>query len=186
MVFTHTIDSNNNFNISDPCPFIPLPNGNDLETGAMPRPDIPGTPITKYEEVWRYHPVQNYPEPSSAWILESVDNKLRGSKTFLGRIGGVYLALHQEQVHADSSASAAVKGGPVSARREEWTGTQWEEKYVLGPSGKVLPSMQIGIDGIMQKSWNSLGQKVSVGECQYIVRAFENLDSRGSSGKPRL
>lgn len=45
LVFTYTIDSHNNFNISDPCPFIPLPNGDDLETGAMPRSDKPGAPV---------------------------------------------------------------------------------------------------------------------------------------------
>ena len=152
----------------------------------MPRPDIPGTPVAKYEEVWRYHPVRNNPEPSRAWILESVNEEPGRSKTFLGRIGGVYLALHQEQFHAGSRSSAGARGGPVSARREEWTGTQWEKKYVLGPSGKVLPSMRIGVDGIMQKSWNSVGQKVSVEGRQYIVRAFEDLKRRGSNGKPRL
>lgn len=180
LVFTHTIDSHNNFNISDPCPFIPLPGGDDLETGVMPRPDKPGAPVTKYEEVWRYHPVRDIPESRRAWILESIDEELKGSKTFLGRIGGTYLALQQEQDHPE------VKGGPVSARREELSGTQWDEKYVLGPSGNGLPSMRIGIDGKIQDSWRFPGQKVCVGGRQYIVRAFENLEYRSSSGKPRL
>lgn len=196
LVFTHTIDSHNNFNVSDPCPFIPLPNGDDIETGAMPRPDKLGAPVTKYEEVWRYHSLRDDPEPRRAWILESADCEQKEGqyliwKTFLGRIGNTYLALHQEQVHVQSRLSAGkwkveVKGGLVSARREEWSGTQWEEKYVLGPSGQSLPSMRIGIDGKMQGSWTSPGQKVSVGGRQYILRALEVLENEGSSGKSRL
>jgi len=40
--------------MSDPCPFIPLTDVCDLEKGAIPRPDVPGNPVTEYEEVWRY------------------------------------------------------------------------------------------------------------------------------------
>lgn len=74
----------------------------------------------------------------------------------------------------------------MSARREQWSGTPWEEKYARGPSGPSLPAMRIGIDGKMQSFWTSLGQKVSVGGRQYIIREFEDLENRGSSGKPRL
>lgn len=91
--------------------------------------------------------------------MESADGELKEGqyqiwKTFLGRIGDTYLALHQEQVHVRSRSSAGkwkveVKGSPVSARREELSGTQWEGKYVLGSSGRGLPSMRIEIDGKM-------------------------------------
>ncbi|KAJ5666165.1 uncharacterized protein N7477_008613 [Penicillium maclennaniae] len=58
VIFTHVIDSLLNFNVSEPCPFVALSNGDVMETGTMPRPDRPGAPMTSYEEVWRYHPCE--------------------------------------------------------------------------------------------------------------------------------
>lgn len=77
----------------------------------MPRPDKPGAPVTKYEEVWRYDSLRDSPELRRAWILESADGELKEGqyqiwKTFLGRIGDTYLALHQEQVHFQSRSSS--------------------------------------------------------------------------------
>ncbi|KAJ5656952.1 hypothetical protein N7507_008902 [Penicillium longicatenatum] len=89
--------------------FVSLTNGDDLETGSMPRPDLPGAPDTEYEEVWRELPFRQGPEGKGkgiSWVLESDDGDLgerEGEvtvvKTFLGRIWGTYLALQQKQVH---------------------------------------------------------------------------------------
>ncbi|RMJ23376.1 hypothetical protein PHISP_05762 [Aspergillus sp. HF37] len=186
IVFTHEIDSHHNFNVSDPCPFIALPNGDDLETGTMPRPDMPGAPMTGYEEVWRYLPPHEGPEgPGNgfSWILESDDGDLGEGqfhiqKVFLARICGTYLALHQGQtrVRTQTAQGWAVKvsGGDVSARREEWIGHRWEEKCTLGSNSGDLLSMAKGFDKKSQSSWYP-GAMVNVGGHRYIVQAFEEL-----------
>lgn len=186
LVFTHDIDSNNNFNVSDPCPFIPLPNGDDLETGTMSRPDVPGTPLTNYEEIWRYLSPVSVGQMSSsavAWILESDDgdhdgdgpaNQRQVNKTFLGRIGDKYLALAQAQTHTTGpDRHVKVSGGEVSARSEVWRGDHWEANYGLGSGQHALPSMLRDFDLVDQASWNKEGQGVVVGDRRYIVRAFE-------------
>lgn len=68
--------------------FTTLPNGDDLETGSMPCANRANA-VTEYEEVWRK--LSPRPGPKLAWILQSVEGK-----TFLGRIGGGYMALSQE------------------------------------------------------------------------------------------
>lgn len=190
IVFTHDIDSNNNFNVSDPCPFIPLRNGDDLETGTMARPDVPGSPITDYEEVWRYlSPLSDdrASSPLVAWILESDDGdnlvgQRRLTKTFLGRIGDRYLSLRQEQTHTTGPDwKVKISGGEVSARSEEWCGDHWEQKYALGSSQHLLPSMSRDFDLVDQASWGKVGQRVVVGGRWYIVRAFEKGESRKGS-----
>lgn len=189
IVFTHEIDSNNNFNVSDPCPFIPLPNGDDLETGTMSRPDVPGTPLTDYEEVWRYLPPTSDDQASSpllAWILESDDGddrvgQFRISKIFLGRIGNRYLALQQDQMHTTRTDwQVKISDGEVSARSEVWCGDHWEQKYVLGVNEDLLPSMSRDFHGLGQASWGKVGQRVFVGGRRYIVRAFERADIRNA------
>lgn len=190
IVFTHDIDSNNNFNVSDPCPFIPLPNGDDLETGTMSRPDVPGAPLTNYEEVWRYLPPVSGSQMSSplvAWILESDDGdglvaQRRVNKTFLGRIGDRYLTLRQEQTHTTGPDwQVKVSGGEVSGRSEVWCGDHWETNYALGSSLHALPSMSRDFDLVDQASWDKAGQWVVVGGRRYIVRAFEKAEIRKAS-----
>ncbi|KAJ5479226.1 hypothetical protein N7530_004735 [Penicillium desertorum] len=158
VVFTHEIDSHHNFNVSNPCPFIPLANGDDLETGTMARPDVPGAPMTDYEEVWRYLPFREGPEGSGrglSWILESDEGVLeegqhKVTKTFLAKMGGSYLVLCQKQIHVVRQTplgerTVQITGEGVSARREEWTDDHWEIKYALGPNNDSLPSMTNGL-----------------------------------------
>ncbi|KAJ5594807.1 uncharacterized protein N7459_001015 [Penicillium hispanicum] len=190
IVFTHTIDSHNNFNVSDPCPFLALPNGDDLETGTMARPDVPGTPMTPYEEVWRFLPVLGDSMESGsrvAWILESEDVVEQDDqvKTFLAHIGGRYLALQQSQAYKKGPSSSdsladQIWGGQVSARSEEWSGACWKVKYCLGQDGVHLPSISKHIDLDHQSTWQVPGQKATVKGRQYIIRALEKSDPKGT------
>lgn len=186
VVFTHDIDSHHNFNVSEPCPFTALPNGDDMETGRMRRSDRQGAPMTNYEEVWRYLPLQFVPENfggNTAWVLESVDCVSAGSqnfvtKQFLAKVGRFYLVQQQEQTRVrklsdDGTWTVKITGGPVSARREEWTGDCWEVRYVLGPRGDKLPSMSKDYIG-SRTSW-TLGEKVTIGGSEYVVREVESL-----------
>ncbi|CRL25920.1 unnamed protein product [Penicillium camemberti] len=183
VVFTHEIDSHHNFNISNPCPFIPLPNGDDLETGTMARPDVPGAPMTDYEEVWRYLPFREGPEGPGrglSWILESDEGVLEEgrhqvTKMFLAQIGGSYLVFYQKQIHVVGQTplrerAVQITGEEVSARREEWTDGHWEVKYALGPGSDGLPSMANGLD-VKMRGCKS-GEKVTVGGWDFIVRAY--------------
>ncbi|KAJ5389105.1 uncharacterized protein N7496_000173 [Penicillium cataractarum] len=165
IVFTHTIDSNGNFNVSNPCPFIPLLNGYDLETGAMPRPDVPGKPVTEYEEVWRYLSKKEIGmgemEKPIAWILESEEDVAShylqgGTTTFLARIEGRHLAL--QQMRTDD------RGKPGDS--------DWEENIT---GGEVI-SIASDFDCHVQYSWAFTGQKVTVKDRRYVVRAFDVAD----------
>lgn len=185
--FSHELDSHNAFASTDTGTFVSLPNGDDLETGTMPRPDIAGTPETDYEEVWRELPFRVGPEGSQrglSWILESYDPELGGedqvtvTKTFIGRIWGTYLSLQQVQTHSRQSGSDDVvkSGADVSARREEWD-SGWKEVYAVGESAGDLPSMMAGFEGEVNGSWRVPGDKVEVQGRTFIVRAFEEIDS---------
>lgn len=190
--FTHELDSHNSFESADCGTFVSLPNGDELETGSMPRPDLPAAPVTEYEEVWRELPFEEGPEgprKGVSWVLESDDGGVRESvegevevkKTFLGRIWGVYLALRQGQTHVrrrDGTGNWVVKktGGVVSARREEWSSESgWKERYVVGPEGDALPSMIHGLEGEGQGSWKVPGEKVVIQGRSFVVRAFEEI-----------
>lgn len=156
----------------------------------MPRPDLPGAPVTEYEEVWRELPFKEGPEgprKGIAWVLESDDGGLsegaegevRVTKTFLGRIWGVYLALQQCQTHVrqrDEAGNWVVRktGDVVSARREEWS-SGWVERYVVGPEGHALPSMISGLEGEGQDSWRVPGEKAAIRGRPFVVRAFEEI-----------
>ena len=188
--FSHELDSHNAFESVDCGTFVSLPNGDDLETGVMPRPDVTGAPETEYEEIWRELPFRTGPEGSKkglSWVLESDDEKLGKeegevtvTKTFIGRIWGTYLALRQTQTHTrqkDPSGNFIVKksGADVSARREEWD-SEWKEKYAVGASAGDLPSMLAGFEGEGQGSWQIPGEQVKVQGKTYIVRAFEEIE----------
>lgn len=190
--FTRELDSLNEIGMVDVAKFSPLPNGDDLETGEMPHPELPGAPMTAFEEVWRNLPFREGPEGAKtgiSWILESDDegfatNEQEGEKTvnkvFFGRIWGTYLAFHQIQTHSqqkDSDGTWSVKksGADVSTRMEQWTAAGWEEKYVLGPVGDNVLSMKTGFDGEGKGSWRVPGEKVVIDGRSFIVRAFEEI-----------
>ncbi|KAJ5921751.1 hypothetical protein N7454_009225 [Penicillium verhagenii] len=192
--FTHELDSHDAFESADCGTFVTLPNGDDLETGSMPRPDLPGAPETEYEEVWRELPFREGPEGSKgglSWVLESDDNDLSRQegegegevtviKTFLGRIWGTYLALQQKQVivrRKDASGKWVVSktGSEVSARREEWERSGWEERYAVGVASGELASMMTGIPGEGKGLWRIPGERVVVNGKLFIVRAFEEI-----------
>lgn len=172
--------------------FSPLPNGDDLEEGEMPHPDLPGSPMTAFEEVWRNLPFREGPEGSKtgiSWILESDDEGLTKTeqeaevsvtKLFFGRIWGTYLAFQQVQTHSrqkDANGVLTLKrtGSEVSARREEWNGAGWEEKYIVGPVASSVPSMKSGFEGEGKGSWRVPGEKVLIDGRSFIVRAFEEI-----------
>lgn len=151
--------------------------------------------MTDYEEIWRYLPIRKSPEgPGNgvAWVLESDDGDLGEgqyniTKVFMGRIGGTYLVLYQEQTHVRSRSSGGewsdkITGGDVSSRLEEWIDGHWKVKYALGPKSGSLPSMIKGIEGVGQGMRRASGERVIVDGQPYIVRAFDNLGSRDNNG----
>ncbi|KAJ5408424.1 hypothetical protein N7509_002307 [Penicillium cosmopolitanum] len=190
--FTRELDSLNEIGMVDVARFSPLPNGDDLEQGEMPHPDLPGAPMTAFEEVWRNLPFKEGPDGAKtgiSWILESDDEHLTNSeqegevtvnKLFFGRIWGTYLGFHQIQTHSqqkssDGGLSLKRTGSDVTARREEWTGAGWEEKYLVGPAADAVPSMKSGFEGEGKGSWRVPGEKVIVDGRSFIVRAFEEI-----------
>ncbi|KAK5796691.1 hypothetical protein VI817_005975 [Penicillium citrinum] len=190
--FTRELDSLNEIGMVDVARFSPLPNGDDLEEGEMPHPDLPGSPMTAFEEVWRNLPFREGPEGSKtgiSWILESDDEGLTKTeqeaevsvtKLFFGRIWGTYLAFQQVQTHSrqkDANGVLTLKrtGSEVSARREEWNGAGWEEKYIVGPVASSVPSMKSGFEGEGKGSWRVPGEKVLIDGRSFIVRAFEEI-----------
>ncbi|KAE8154563.1 hypothetical protein BDV25DRAFT_135733 [Aspergillus avenaceus] len=180
--FTHELDSHNSFDAVDCGTFTTLANGDDLETGSMPRPDVPGAPMTEYEEVWRELTFREGPEGPGkgvSWVLESKyevgigEGEVEVARTFLARVWGTYLVVRQKQIHTRSEETGGIvvkDGGDVSARREEWDGSSgWVAKYVLGAEGKELPSAQnIQVQG-------SPGETAIVQGQPYIIRSFEDI-----------
>lgn len=152
----HTIDSRGS---SDPDEgdFEDLPNGDSLEKGSMPCPEKGGA-VKAYEEVWRV--VSPLAGSKRAWILQSVKD---GGKTFIGRIGGTFMAMMQDD-----------KGG-FGARRDEWDGgeARWKTKYSIGLD---VPSVEdeANSDFNGEERWKE-GEIVEVGGAQYTVRASEAI-----------
>jgi hypothetical protein len=186
--FTHDLDSHNAFDAVDCGTFSKLPNGDDLETGSMPRWDLPGAPVREYEEVWRELPFREGPEGPGkgvSWVLErraygeETVGQIPMTRTFIARIWGTYVALRQEQTHYFDvgclrGSNARVEGGEVSARREEWDSTSgWQTKYALGPELDKLPFMSTFDTG--DGDW-SVGSRVVVSGQSYTVQAFERID----------
>ncbi|KNG87894.1 hypothetical protein ANOM_003420 [Aspergillus nomiae NRRL 13137] len=167
--FTHEIDSHNSFDDVDCGTFTTLPNGDDLETGSMARPDVPGAPVTEYEEVWRELTFKEGPEGSgqgASWVLESKHDikvgegeEVEVSRTFFGEDLGLIFG----------GATEAGKG--VSARREEWdASTGWSAKYVLGLEGDSLPSAK---DIEANEQLRTRGGTILVNGEPYTVRSYE-------------
>lgn len=190
VLFTHELDSQNAFSAVDSGTFTDLPNGDGLETGQMPRHDLPGAPVSEYEEVWRELNPKEGPEGENrgvSWILESVgedfgdqEGEIRVVKTFLGRVWGTYVALRQMQTHTRNRTPSGEwkvykTGTDVSARREEWEpGFGWRAKYVIGKDTNTLPSLNNRF-GNKGKVLRSPGEKIIIGKETYIVRALEEI-----------
>lgn len=154
----HTIDSNG-FTAPDEGSFTDMPNGDSLEVGSMPCPERGGA-VTDYEEVWRVLPP--IPDPKRAWILESMDAE---RKTFLGRIGGGYMALSDK------------KGTKFAVRSEEWDAAKksWKIKYTIGDVEEIPSLAEMAGEGFQgEEAWTE-GSKVTVSGVEYTVRAFEGL-----------
>jgi hypothetical protein len=135
--------------------FTTLPNGDDLETGSMPHPDT--GKVTEYEEVWRN--LKPREGVAWAWILQSVDGK-----TFLGRIGGGYMALRQGE------------GKAFGARREEWDVDKgWSVKYEIGVVGGMPSLAAVGEDVFDGERGWIVGDNVEVLGEQFVVRAWDGL-----------
>jgi Protein HRI1 len=139
----------------DEATFTKLPNGDYLETGSMPSPNH-NDDVTEFEEVWRRGAL--LPGSECAWIIQSVDGK-----TFLGRVGGSYLALSEG------------KGGVFNARREEWDEQDgWRIIYAIG-NVEGLPRLASSGNQIKKEASWSIGEKVVVLGNDYVVRGFEEL-----------
>lgn len=116
--------------------------------------------VAPYEEIWR-----EYPEPPSddcSWILQSEDKF-----TFLGRIGGYYLALQQD----------GGIGGEYAGLREDCDSYgKWNRRYAIGSSAASLPSYQVHKQDWFsrQKEWRA-GDRVTLDSAgaSYIVLAHE-------------
>lgn len=192
MVFTHEIDSLGHFETVDCGVFTKLPNGDDLETGQMPRTDLPGAPIRDYEEIWRDI---DLPTSGASWILESEadpagqqfegdtskDGEANGVvKTFVGVVLGHFIALRQRQwleVEEQNGRKVARKrGGAVSARREESISTgdnSFMTIFSIGDESETL-SLRADIENGLELSEKvGPGEVLTVNDCKYIVRAFE-------------
>ena len=136
--FTHEIDSRG-YTAPDEGIFTKLPNGDDLETGEMPRPEKDDV-VTPYEEIWHEFPAP--PEASVSWILRG-DSSEDGT-TFLGRLEDAYMAFKKTP-----------QGAFTALREERDTKTdEWKVKYLIG--SEKLPSMNDVLscdpDSIAQKS----------------------------------
>ncbi|KAL4948414.1 hypothetical protein BDW69DRAFT_198904 [Aspergillus filifer] len=182
VLFTHELDSRNTFGVADCGAFSALPNGDDLEVGSMPRPDLPGAPVREYEEVWRELPPRpmNHGMIGPSFILESVvdreglaeGDEREVDRTFIGMISGTYIVLRQRQIHARrNSKLVIVSGGEVSAWREDYAEgfDEFQVTYMLGPEAMGLPaSGRIPFDTL-----DGSQKRIVVWGQEYVVRSFK-------------
>ncbi|KAL6234333.1 hypothetical protein BDW75DRAFT_169487 [Aspergillus navahoensis] len=182
VLFTHELDSRNAFGVADCGTFSALPNGDDLENGVMPRPDLPGAPMREYEEVWRELPfLRMEGRENVSFVLEGATDETQleegeekeAIRTFIGAIWGSYIALRQRQVLARSigeTGTVIKSGGEVSARREEFVqGQGFVVKHLLGPEADELPTRE----EIQLPLSDGLLERLVVGGQQYMVRSWE-------------
>ncbi|KAI5299729.1 hypothetical protein KEM55_001821, partial [Ascosphaera atra] len=190
--YTHSVDSRKNFDAVDRGVFSSLPNGDALETGSMPRPDLPGAPVKPYEEVWKDLKPSGEGE---CYILESTggaatEELLRGTneareervvKTFIGKVPGFFIALRQElvykRVQKGSSWELVKEAGDMSAKKQTWRSNATGTKDAVvttccGPVGETLPTID---DLPVKNEQNNVGGKVTVAGGEYTIRAFEHL-----------
>ncbi|KAL4756540.1 uncharacterized protein BDW70DRAFT_10577 [Aspergillus foveolatus] len=182
VLFTHELDSRSAFGVADCGTFSALPNGDDLEVGVMPRPDLPGAPVKEYEEVWRELPfVRMEGHENVSFVLESTTGgtqlkegeEKEVTRTFIGAIWGSYIALRQTQVLArpiGETKTVIKSGAEVSAKREEFVeGQGFVVRYSLGPEADELPTHS---EIQLPASDGSL-ERLVVGGQEYVVRSWE-------------
>lgn len=182
VLFTHELDSRNAFGVADCGTFSALPNGDDLEVGVMPRPDLPGAPVREYEEVWRELPfVRMEGHENVSFVLESATGgtqlkegeEKEITRTFIGAIWGSFIALRQTQVLArpiGETRTVIKSGAEVSAKREDFVqGQGFVVRYSLGPEADELPTHS---DIQLPASDGSLEKLVVCGQ-EYVVRSWE-------------
>ena len=122
----------------------------------MPCPEKGGV-VTEYEEVWRR--LEPREGGKYAWILQSVDGK-----TFLGRIGGEYMALWEG------------KGNSFGARREEWdVNDGWVVKYKIGEMESVPSLASVGREIFKAEQRWRAGHTVEIMGREYVVRAWKDI-----------
>lgn len=169
----------------------------------MIRPGDPAGPFPRqYEEIWRPRKPIHVPGQNIAWILEAAGSHVSltlntdgvGSEeskeveTFLARIGGTYIAVRQPtrivQTPLVGGGFAFQKFGDmegVSVRHEEYAGKRgWVEKFVTGPEGKDLPTMQKNKSDFIpaqegKNNWRKPSQKVTIRGEEYVVRGFADM-----------
>lgn len=128
--------------------------------------------MTPYEEVWRTLPASSPDIFSTAWILRTTDGK-----TFLGRVGGDFLAL---------KGGNDGPGGMVGfcARRQRWDAGEgnWKTLYEAGDLSKIggLPQMDDshGQGDKKEMEWEAtckVGDLVEALGEKYTVCAIERL-----------
>jgi Protein HRI1 len=203
VTFLHTINSRNTFQHIDTGLFTAMPNGDELEVGTTIRPGDPaGSFPRQYEEVWRPRKLIHVPGSNIAWILEGAGSHIsltqnadgvgteesKEVETFLARIGGVYIAVRQPtrivgtpQMNGEYSFQKFGDVEGVSIRHEEFAGKRgWVEKFVTGPEGKELPTMQKNKSDFVpaqegKGNWRKPSQKVTIRGEDYVVRGFTDL-----------
>lgn len=204
MTFLHTINSRNTFQQIDSGLFETLESGDELEKGFMIRPsDGPNALPREYLEVWRQRNPINVPGPNIAWVLEGAGSRVSltqnsdgfGSEetkeveTFLARLGSVYIAVRQPtrivQTPSGNGNLTFQKFGDVegvSVRHEEYAGKRgWVEKYVIGPEGRDLPTMQKNKSDFLaagegKGNWRKPSERVTIRGEEYVVRGFAEID----------
>ncbi|PSN72889.1 hypothetical protein BS50DRAFT_582503 [Corynespora cassiicola Philippines] len=152
----HIIDSRGSFD-PDEGKFKKLPNGDDLETGSMPCPEK-GNQVTPYEEVWRE--LQPTVGRERGWILQMQEGNCN---KFIGKYGGVFLAMSQDD------------GKAFSVRKEDLVdgeaGLKWALEYEYGvPNLPSLSNMEL-MKFPGETDWR-LGDRVAIGNETYEVRAL--------------
>jgi len=163
--WTHWIDSNG-YTEPDIGSFQPTSESTDsIETGSMLNPET--NAITPYEEVWRTLAASFPDKFHFAWILRSIDDK-----TFLGRVGGDFIALKGGNEGPSWSTGFA-------ARRESWDDgkADWITKYEAGDEQNLrqVPRMATGKDMGWEQGCKK-GDVVEVFGAKYIVCAIEELN----------
>lgn len=123
----------------------------------MPAPHLDGK-VSSYEEVWREHTVPA--SGTTSWILQSSDNK-----TFLGKIGGYYLALGEREV------------GGFSVLREDLGAEngRWRAKYKVG-SPETLPSIRSNHHLLENEGGWKIGDVVETDNGTFTVLATEAVE----------
>ncbi len=169
--WTHWIDSRG-YTEPDIGSFQPTSKSTDsIETGSMLDPET--NVITPYEELWRTLSASFTERFRFAWIIRSVDGR-----TFLGRVGGDFLALK-----GGNEGPVGMAG--FCARRETWDDgkADWVTKYDAGDEQNLrdLPRMakDSGDGAAKEVKWEESckeGDVVDAFGAKYIVCAIERVN----------